>query len=108
MSAQDEGRRWERHRVHGDRLVARIKELIHEGNVRRLVIRDDDGRVLIEAPLTVGVVGAVVAPVWAAIGAIAALVAQCSIEVEREEEHDDREEETTASMEKEALTDGAR
>lgn len=76
----------ERHRVQGDRLVAKVKELVHEGNVRRLVIRDDDGKVLIEAPLTVGVVGAVVAPVWAAIGAIAALVANCSIEVEREDE----------------------
>lgn len=80
----DESR--ERHRVQGDRLVAKVKELVHEGNVRRLVIRDDDGKVLIEAPLTVGVVGAVVAPVWAAIGAIAAPVANCSIEVEREDE----------------------
>lgn len=76
----------ERHTVSGERLLGRIKELVHEGNVRRIIIRDEDGKVLIEAPLTVGVVGAVVAPVWAAFGAIAALVARCSIEVEREEE----------------------
>jgi hypothetical protein len=108
MSAQQEGKRWERHKVQGDRLVSKIKELVHEGNVRRLVIRDDDGRVLIEAPLTVGVVGAVVAPVWAAIGAIAALVAKCSIEVEREDAHEDRGQESAATVEREALTDGVR
>lgn len=105
MSAQDEGRRWEQHRVHGDRLVAKVKELVHEGNVRRLVIRDDDGRVLIEAPLTIGVVGAMVAPVWAAIGAIAALVAKCSIEVEREGPAEERPEHRDASDRLEALVE---
>ncbi|MEZ4417703.1 MAG: DUF4342 domain-containing protein [Gemmatimonadota bacterium] len=74
----------EKHRVSGDRVVAKVKELLHQGNVRRLIIRNEQDKVLIEVPLTVGVVGALVAPVWAAIGAIAALVADCSIEVERE------------------------
>ncbi len=76
--------RAETHRVTGDRVIGKVKELIHEGNVRRIAIKNDEGRTLIEVPLTVGVVGAVLVPVWAAIGAIAALVANCSIEVERE------------------------
>jgi hypothetical protein len=71
------------HRVSGENLVKKIKEIIHEGNVRRLTIKNDEGRTLIVVPLSVGVVGAVLAPVWAAIGAVAALVTNCSIEVER-------------------------
>jgi len=78
-------RRYEEYKVAGDKVVSKIKELIHEGNVRRITIRNEDGRTLIEVPLTIGVVGAVLVPVWAAIGAVAALVANCSIEVEREE-----------------------
>lgn len=79
-------RRYEQYKVAGDRVVEKIKELVREGNVRRITIRNEEGRTLIEIPLTIGVVGAVLAPVWAAIGAIAALVANCSIEVEREAE----------------------
>ncbi|MEE9579591.1 MAG: DUF4342 domain-containing protein [Gemmatimonadota bacterium] len=75
----------EEHRVRGDDLVAKVKEIIHEGNVRRIIIKDDEGKTLIEVPLTLGVVGAVLIPVWAAIGAIAALVTKCSIVVERAE-----------------------
>jgi len=76
----------EEHRVRGDTLLAKVKELVHQGNVRRIIVKNDDGNTLIEAPLTVGVVGAVVAPVWAALGAIAALVTNCSIEVELAED----------------------
>ena len=76
----------EEHQVEGDDLVAKVKEIIHQGNVRRIIIKDDDGKTLIEVPLTLGVVGAVLIPVWAAIGAIAALVTKCSIVVERVEE----------------------
>ncbi|MEJ2312747.1 MAG: DUF4342 domain-containing protein [Gemmatimonadales bacterium] len=76
----------EEHQVEGDDLVAKVKEIIHQGNVRRIIIKDDDGKTLIEVPLTLGVVGAVLIPVWAAIGAIAALVTRCSIVVERVEE----------------------
>jgi hypothetical protein len=72
--------------VNGEELVAKIKEVLHEGNVRRIIIRNDEGRTLIEIPLTVGLVGAVLLPVWAAIGAIAALVTDCTIVVERREE----------------------
>jgi hypothetical protein len=68
-----------------DRVVAKIQELIHEGNVRRIVVKDAQGRTLIVVPLTVGLVGAALVPVWAAIAAIAALVADCSIVVEKEE-----------------------
>ena len=82
--------RRERYRVAGDKVIGKIKELLHEGRVRRIIIRDDDDRVLIELPLTFGVVGAVVlGPMWAAIGAVAALVTNCSIEIEREDEGDD-------------------
>jgi hypothetical protein len=72
-------------RVRGDNLVARVKELIHEGNVRRLIIKNDEGRTLLEIPLTLGLVGAVLAPVWAALGALAALAADLRIVVEKVE-----------------------
>jgi len=82
--AESESRR-ERYRVAGDKVIAKIKELIHQGNIRRIIIKNEEGKPLIEVPLTVGAVAAIVAPVWAAIGAVAALVANCSIEVERED-----------------------
>lgn len=78
--------RTEEHRVRGENLVSKIKEIIHEGNVRRISIRNEEGRELIEIPLTLGVVGTLLAPAWAAVGAIAALVTNCSIVVEREED----------------------
>ncbi len=71
------------YRVPGDSLVSKIKELIHQGNIRRIIIKNDEGRVLIEIPLSVGVVGAVLLPVWAAIGAIAALAANLTVVVEK-------------------------
>jgi hypothetical protein len=73
----------ERFKLSGEALLSKVKEVVHEGNVRRLVIRNEDERVLIEIPLTVGAVGVLIAPIAAAIGAIAALVTHCSIEVER-------------------------
>jgi hypothetical protein len=82
------GRSREQFRVPGDELVAKLKELIREGNVRHIVIKNDEGRTLIEVPLSLGVVGAVLLPVWAAIGAIAAVVTKCSVEIEREAEDD--------------------
>lgn len=75
----------ETHEVRGDRIVAKLKELVHEGNVRHVVIKNEDGKTLIELPVTVGVAGALLVPVWAAVGALAALVARCTIEVERSE-----------------------
>lgn len=78
--------RTEEHRVSGDDLVAKIKELVREGNVRRIIIKNEEGKTLMEIPLTIGVIGAVLMPVWAAIGAIAALVADFTIVVEKVEE----------------------
>ncbi|MBI2031533.1 MAG: DUF4342 domain-containing protein [Candidatus Levybacteria bacterium] len=72
--------------VTGEKLLEKVKELIKEGNVRRIIIKDKKGKALIEFPLTFGVVGAVIAPVLAAVGAIAALITECSITVQREEE----------------------
>ncbi len=73
---------WETIKVQGSELVDKVKQLVHEGNVRRIVIKQSD-RTVAEFPLTVGVVGTVLAPVLAAVGALAALLTDCSIEVER-------------------------
>ena len=70
----------------GDTLLSKIKEIVREGNIRRVVIKNDDGRVLIDIPLTIGVVGTLLAPQLAAIGAIAALVLKGSIVIEKEVE----------------------
>ena len=72
--------------VKGEGLLAKIKELVHQGNIRRIIIKTDDGRTLIEIPLTLGVVGIALAPVWAAIGAIAALAADLRVVVEKKVE----------------------
>lgn len=72
-------------RVDGERLVAKVKELIREGNIRRISIKDKNGKTLVEFPLTIGVVGTVLAPTLAAIGALAALITECTLTVEREE-----------------------
>lgn len=70
--------------VTGERLVAEIKRLVNEGNIRRISIKQGD-KTLIEVPLTLGVIGIALMPVWAAIGAIAALVTECTIVVEKVE-----------------------
>ncbi len=69
--------------VNGENLLKKVKEIINEGNVRKITIKDKNGKELIVFPLTIGVVGAVVAPVLAAVGAIAALIGECTISVER-------------------------
>ena len=71
--------------VKGEELIAKVKDLVREGNVRRIIIANEDGETLVEVPLTIGVVGAVLLPVWAAIGAIAAVATNCTIKVERKE-----------------------
>jgi hypothetical protein len=73
----------EEHRVSGERLVAKVKELIHEGNVRRVIVRNDDGHTILEIPLTLGVVGAVLLPALVALGAIAALASDYTLVVEK-------------------------
>jgi len=69
-------------KVAADQLVDAVKKVVHEGNVRRIVIKHD-GRTVAEFPMTVGVVGVVLAPVLAAVGAIAAVITECTVEVER-------------------------
>jgi acyl-CoA reductase-like NAD-dependent aldehyde dehydrogenase len=76
----------EKHRVQGENLVARVKELIHQGNVRRIIIKDDKDRTIMEVPLTVGVASAVLLPLWVALGAIAALAAHYTVVVKHTEE----------------------
>ncbi len=71
-------------KINGENLLKKIKELIEEGNVSRITIHDKNGKELMNFPLTIGVVGAVFAPILAAIGALAALVNECTITVERE------------------------
>lgn len=69
----------------GEQLLNKIKELIAEGNVRKITINDKNGKEIMSFPLTIGVVGAVLAPVLAAVGALAALIGECTLSVEREE-----------------------
>jgi CBS domain-containing protein len=73
----------EEHKVTGDRLVARAKELIQEGNIRRIIVKNDQGLTIMELPLTVGVVGAILLPALVALGAVAALAAHYTLVVER-------------------------
>jgi len=70
--------------VNSEELLNKVKQLIKDGNVRRITIKTKEGKTIIVIPLTIGVVGTVLAPVLAAVGAIAALVTQCTITVERE------------------------
>ena len=77
------GRSWETFKVKGDELLKRVKEIVREGNARRVVVKQG-ARTVIEFPVTVGVVGALAAPALAALGALAALLTECTIEVERE------------------------
>lgn len=78
--------RTEEFKVSGGEIINKVKELIHEGNVRRIILKDDAGRTFMEIPLTVGVVGAIFAPVLAAVGAVAALASNMTIVVEKAED----------------------
>jgi hypothetical protein len=78
--------KWEEFEVSADNLIGKVKELIKEGNIRRIIVRNQSGTTLIEIPVTVGVIGVLFAPYLAALGAIAALVTSCTIAVERREQ----------------------
>jgi hypothetical protein len=80
---QEEEKKSESFNVKGDDLLKKVKQIIHEGNIRKISIKDKQGGTIVELPLSVGVVGAVIAPALAAVGAIAALVTECTITVER-------------------------
>jgi hypothetical protein len=75
----------EEFRVDGEGLIAKIKNLVKEGNIRRIIIKNKEGKVVFEIPLTFGVVGALIAPQLAAIGAIAALLTEATVIVEKDE-----------------------
>jgi hypothetical protein len=80
-----ENTRTEEFKIDGEKLIAKIKELIHEGNIRKIIIKDKEGKTLMEIPMTFGVVGVLLAPQLAAIGAIAALVTEATLVVEKSE-----------------------
>ena len=82
----DEKSTKEEFKVNGEELLGKVKEIIREGNIRRLIIKGKDGKSIIEIPLTAGVVGIAIAPVLAAVGAIATLVTECTILVEKRQE----------------------
>jgi len=73
----------EEFKVSGEEIVEKIKEIIKEGNARRIIIKNEDGESITEFPLTIGAVGALIAPILAAVGAIAALLTKCTIVVEK-------------------------
>ncbi len=70
-------------KVNGEELLKKVKEIIKEGNVRKISIKNKEGKTIVEFPLTIGVVGALLVPMFAAVGAIAALITECTITVER-------------------------
>jgi len=76
--------RKEEFRVSGGELVEKVKEIVHEGNIRRIIVKHDD-KTVVEIPLTVGVIGALIAPQIAALGVIGAVLTKCTIIVEKEE-----------------------
>ena len=78
-------KRTEEFKVNGEDLLKKVKEIIAEGNARKITVKNKEGKTIVELPLTIGVVGAALAPLLAAVGAIAALVTECIIVVEREE-----------------------
>lgn len=79
----DEKVRTEEFRVNGEELISKVKKLLNEGNIRKVIIKDKEGKVVFEIPLTFGVVGALIAPQLAAIGAIAALLSEATVVVEK-------------------------
>lgn len=81
----DKTSRTEEFNINGEQLIAKIKELFHQGNIRRIIIRDKEGHTFMEIPLTIGVAGVLLAPTLAAVGAIAALVTDANIIVEKVE-----------------------
>ena len=80
---KDTKTRFEEFRVSGNEVLGKVKEIIHEGNVRRIIFKDEHGKTFMEVPLTIGVVGAIAAPILAAVGGVAALASNMTIVVEK-------------------------
>lgn len=81
--SEEKKTRTEEFKLSGDEILNKIKDILHQGNIRRIILKDESGKTFMEIPLTVGVVGAIIVPVWAAIGAVAALVSKLTIVVEK-------------------------
>jgi hypothetical protein len=77
---------WESFKVTGEELLDKVKEIVKEGNARRIIIKNEKDEVVVEFPMTVGAIGVVLAPLFAAVGALAALISNCTIEVEKKDE----------------------
>ncbi len=75
----------EEFKIEGAKVLEKIRELIHQGNIRRIILKNEDGKTLIEIPLTLGLVGAALLPVFAAVGALAAVVTRMTLVVEKTE-----------------------
>lgn len=90
----------EEFKLTGSEVIEKIKDLIHQGNIRRIILKDDSGKAILEIPLTLGVVGAALMPVLAAVGAVAALVAKLTIAVEKDEEEEEDKKEKQKTKEK--------
>jgi len=88
-------------KVKGEELLSKVKEIIHQGNIRKIIIKNDSGKTYLEVPVTIGVVGLVLAPVWAAIGALAALASSFDIQVIKKGEKEEPEEKVDVPAEKE-------
>jgi hypothetical protein len=89
-------------KVRGEELLKKVKEIVHQGNIRKIIIKNAEGRVMLEIPLTIGVVGAALAPVLAAVGALAALTMDFKIEIIKREPGD----QDSAQRQKPGNTDG--
>lgn len=86
MTELEPGKRSEEFRLSGGEVMDKIKDIIHQGNIRRIILKNEEGKVFLEIPLTVGLVGTALLPVLAAVGALVALVARVVLVVERKEE----------------------
>jgi RNA polymerase subunit RPABC4/transcription elongation factor Spt4 len=89
---------WEEIQVNADELVSKIMNLIEEGNVKRIIVNDSEGNKLIEIPVTIGIIGALLAPYLAALGAIAALVSKSTIVIERPKRNEDEDKSTAVKV----------
>ena len=85
MDMNEQSGRTQEFTLNGDEVVHKVKELIHEGNIRRIIIKNEEGRTMLEVPLAIGLIGAALLPVLAAIGAAAAIATRCTIIVERDD-----------------------
>jgi hypothetical protein len=88
---QNDKSNWESFKVNGDEILTKVKEIIKEGNARRIIIKNEKDEIIMEFPLTIGAIGAVLAPVFAAVGALTALATHCTILVEKRSDNEDKD-----------------